>query len=314
MRSMDGRFGVAVGVALLLAASALATRAAGGAETPVAEARPPEPDAIRRIVSATLATDEILLELVPPERVVALSTFANDPAASNVVEQARAVRRRVRGDPEALLALEPDVVFTSLYVRPESTALLARAGVPIARMRSTTSVHAIEESIVEIGRIVGEEDDARAIVERMRATLAGVRDRVRGADRPRVLLHDRAGYTAGRETVFDELLSIAGGRNAAAEAGVVGHAVLETERLLALDPDIVLDVRYVADGRAERLLPPPDFEEHPLYRELRAVRDGAVHELSPRRALSASHHAAEGAVELARILHPERFEESERTR
>ena len=42
------------------------------------------PRAPRRIVSTYLAADEILAELVPPERIAGVSIFADDPVISNV--------------------------------------------------------------------------------------------------------------------------------------------------------------------------------------------------------------------------------------
>ena len=48
----------------------------------------------QRIVSQTLGTDEILLAVCPPERVVALSNLAEDGDYSTVVEEARRIPDR----------------------------------------------------------------------------------------------------------------------------------------------------------------------------------------------------------------------------
>ncbi len=41
-----------------------------------------------RIASLTMFTDEVLLDLVDPSRIVAVTTFAADPAISNVTARA----------------------------------------------------------------------------------------------------------------------------------------------------------------------------------------------------------------------------------
>src|SRR5262249_59492302 len=48
----------------------------------------------QRIASQTLGTDEILLAICPPERIIALSDLAEDGNYSNVVEQARRIPGR----------------------------------------------------------------------------------------------------------------------------------------------------------------------------------------------------------------------------
>jgi iron complex transport system substrate-binding protein len=296
-----------LGAAVLLLSSALLARAAEDAAPAPVLTTPSQGAVPRRIVSATLSTDEMLLALLPPERLVALSTFADDPAASNVVEEAGAVSARVSGDAERILALSPDLVVTNPYTRPEAMLLLARSRVPVLTVAPATTVEGIEDNLRTLARAIGAPERAEPLVEEMRATLAEVATLVRGQTRPRVLLYNRGGYTPGRGTLFDALLDVAGGDNAAREVEIEGHGIIGDEELLVLDPDVILVVTYAADGRGRQVVPPPSFVESPVFGGLTAVREGNVREISPRRILSASHHAAEGARDLARILHPRVF-------
>src|SRR5262245_8763154 len=111
-------------IALIGAAIAASRAVEGGATVPPDPPRPAGGGVPGRLAAASLATDEMLLALLPPERLTAVSTFADDPAASNVVALARRVRHHVRGDAEQILALEPDVVFGSPYSRPDAAMLL----------------------------------------------------------------------------------------------------------------------------------------------------------------------------------------------
>ena len=65
------------------------------------------PQKPQRIVSLTLATDEILLSLVATERVRAVTYLAGDSIWTNVSEIARQVEHTVQSDPEQIIALEP---------------------------------------------------------------------------------------------------------------------------------------------------------------------------------------------------------------
>ncbi|HVG37718.1 MAG TPA: hypothetical protein VM870_00440, partial [Pyrinomonadaceae bacterium] len=73
-------------------------------------ARPPQ-----KIVSQTLATDEILLAITAPERIAALSSVALEPQYSNIVEQAQALGLPTIKDAEGIIALKPDLIFISSY-------------------------------------------------------------------------------------------------------------------------------------------------------------------------------------------------------
>src|SRR5204863_9658742 len=60
----------------------------------------------------------------------------------------------------------------------------------------------------------------------------------------RVLYYDPPGYTMGARTLVDEMIRRAGGRNAAAEIGVVGPGQIGVEMVLALQPDAIVMPRY----------------------------------------------------------------------
>ncbi|MGM9519857.1 MAG: ABC transporter substrate-binding protein, partial [Phascolarctobacterium sp.] len=60
----------------------------------------------QRIISLSISTDEILLDLVPTASIVALTKYVDDAGISNVVERAQEVKGRVRDtNPESILAM-----------------------------------------------------------------------------------------------------------------------------------------------------------------------------------------------------------------
>ena len=67
----------------------------------------------QRIVSLSISTDEILLDLVAAKRIVALTTYVDDVGISNAVVKAKAVQGRVQpgSNPEGILALKADVIL-----------------------------------------------------------------------------------------------------------------------------------------------------------------------------------------------------------
>jgi iron complex transport system substrate-binding protein len=139
----------------------------------------------------------------------------------------------------------------------------------------------------------------------MDRTIASVRRRVEGRSRPRTLLFNRGGFTAGTGTLFDEQVRLAGGENAAADVGILGYGSISVEELLGVDPDVIFVVSYTADGRGRSLAYTKDFARDPTWRGLQAVRGGRVHALTSTLVLSTSQFAGAAVREMAELLHPE---------
>lgn len=256
----------------------------------------------QRIASLTLATDEILDELVPHERVVAVTHLADDVEVSNVAGRYATSIARVRdANPEQIIALQPDLVCVALYNTADSLELLVRSGLPIYRNESMSSFDEIEAGLERLGRRVGEPARSRAMVERMQTRRRRLADRLRGVPaRPRVLFWS-AGFTSGRGSTIDDIIREAGGVNVAAELGLADSVEIAPERVVAADPEVMLISRWKADDRQS------EVANHPILRRLRAVREGHVVAIESRYLTTISQYAVEGAERLARALHPDRF-------
>lgn len=254
----------------------------------------------QRIVSLTLATDELLADLVPLERVSGVTYLVDDAEISNVAGRYPGSVPRLRDTaPERVLALGGDLICVAPYNSADFLQLLERSGVPTYRNCTTHSLDEIKAGILTLGERVGEADRAWQLVERMRQRRERLAQRLGSVEgQPRVLFWS-AGFTAGSGTTIDDLIRAAGGRNAAAERGLKGSTEISPEEVIATDPDYVLTARWSGDpGQGS-------IAEHPLLRGLRAVRDQKVIAIEGRYLLSVSHHAVEGAERLAAVLHPE---------
>jgi iron complex transport system substrate-binding protein len=260
------------------------------------------PAAPARIVSLTLATDEMLADLVSTERIACVTNLADDPAISNVPGRYPGRTSRLRDtDLERVLSLAPDLVCVAPYNTADSLKLLERSGLPIYRNEALHSMAEIEAGVRRLGERVGEPERARKLVERMRDRRRRLADRLHDLPyRPRVLFWS-AGFTAGRGTTIDDIIREGGGVNVAAELGLEGSAEISPERVVAADPEIVLLSRWKADERQSQIA------NHRILRQLRAVREGHVIAIEGRYLMSVSQFVVAGAERLARALHPGRF-------
>jgi iron complex transport system substrate-binding protein len=244
----------------------------------------------------------MLVDLVPTDRVFAITALADDPGISNVSGRyPKGILRVHDANPERIIALSPDLVCVAPYNSADSLKLLERSGLPIYRNDSVHSMAEIEAGLEQLGKRVGEPDRARALVERMRGRRRRLADQLRAVSRrPRVLFWS-AGFTAGRGSTIDELIREGGGVNVAAELDLEGSAELAPERVVAADPEVVLVAYWKADDRQGQVA------SHPILRRLPAVREGRVVAIESRYLTSVSPFVVEAAERLGRALHPERF-------
>jgi iron complex transport system substrate-binding protein len=259
-----------------------------------------------RIVSAMLGADEILLDLIAPERLRAVTAMAAAPELSNCVAQAKDLPQMINLFAEPVVAMQPDLLITSRLSDPKTVLQLRQCGIRVFSIGHFDSLADIRENVVLLGRVVGAEQRADVIAGWMDQTLEGVKKRTADvSNKPRVLFHD-AGFTAGKGTLFDELVQVAGGRNAAAEAGVIGPAVISTEMAIALDPDVIVIPHPLSEDTQKQIGAQSTLLDNPVFRSVRAVKTGRVYVLPSQHLNSLSHHVVKAAVDLGHALHPER--------
>ena len=253
-----------------------------------------------RIVSVTLATDEILLALVGPSRLLGVTYLAVDERISNMTQEAAAVPHQVRADPEQIISLQPDLVFVASYLRGEFIRLLQAAGLVLFQFQEYDSIAEVEQNIRLIGQVVGEEARAEALVAAMEARLQALAEQLRPiGTRPRVLYWGSQGYTAGRMTSMDDLITYAGGENLAATYGLIGSANLSAEQVLAMNPQVIVSGSFDQDG--QRGLPPVLM--HPALQGTDAVQHGRVYTIPSRYLVTISQFIVDGVEVFARVLH-----------
>jgi iron complex transport system substrate-binding protein len=259
--------------------------------------RPPS-----RVISTYLACEEVLAALVPVERVVGVSVYADDPSASNCLGHYPPRVARLRSEPEQILALEPDLVCVSGFTALESVRLLEGAGVPLLRHSHLDSFAEVTAGVRLLGAAVGADARAEVLAAEIETLLVDLARRLAGVRPVRVLYYDPPAYTMGAGTLVDELLTRAGGRNVAVELGIRGPGEIGVEALLGLEPEAIILPRYGDNAPALGLL-----ANEAVWRRLPAVVAGRVYEIPGAWINTVSHHAARGLGRVARLLHPTAF-------
>ena len=312
----------------LLPAGALGLQAAGSGERSVERepARPGEsgliaftddagdrvlvPPKPRRIVSLTMFTDEVLLELVGPERLAAVSLFAADPAVSNVSGRIGSIAHRLDLQPEVILSLRPDLVFVANWSDAAAVRQLRDAGLPVYLTATAFTVDQIEARIRKTALVVGEPAAGERLASGMNRRLADLERRLVAVPESRrltVLDYSSWGTAMGRGTSWDEVVKRAGLRNAADGLPVDnwGQVPLSKEKLIELDPDMLVLPGWVygkPQGAEEFYR---QVTSDPALRGLKAVLSRRVIRMPENLRATTSQHIVEAIEFLARAAYPE---------
>lgn len=226
-------------------------------------------EAPARIVSLNQCLDAILVELVPTERIAAISHYSRDPLRSPIAALAQRLPITYESA-EEIVALRPDLVLASRHSAIPTRNALRRVGIHYELFDVAFSV---EDSLAQIRRIaalVGNAAAGEALVGKIESAIDAARPPP-GARRLTAAVYETGGLTAGARTVTDDLMQAVGLDNLAARYGIQTHQPLQLELLVAAPPDLLLvgEVEAAAAGtQAARIV------QHRALRKLPSTRRG----------------------------------------
>lgn len=224
----------------------------------------------QRIVSLAPSITESLYAIGAGRLLVGATSWCTDPPEAAALPR---VGDMLAPDIERILALQPDlVVLTIEGNRRETFDALVRLDMPCLVTQPRT-LDGVLSSLRLLGSVTGRDTAAAALAD----SLAAVREAwsAKTIDRgtaPAVLmvLSLEPLMVVGADTFLDELIVLAGGRNAG-RAGAQAYPALSREEVLVRNPDIMLlpDDLRVPDGLLT--------VRNPEWRRIAAIRRAAVH-------------------------------------
>ena len=191
----------------------------------------------QRVVSASLCTDEYIFRLLPRSRIAALSFLSADthPIVSTIALEVRGIPL-VHASTEEILARRPDLVVMYAGTEPRLHAQLREAGVPAFDVPWAQSLSDIRGVTLDLGRALGVERRAQALLAQMDSRLARL---VRPAPPVRTLIYEPNGY-ATADGVTDEIMHAAGLVDASQGEGATRAGTVPVENVVASPPELLL--------------------------------------------------------------------------
>jgi iron complex transport system substrate-binding protein len=241
---------------------------------------------------------EALFAVGAGDRVVGRSRYCDYPPEA---AQLPAVGG-IEPDVERILELRPDlVVGPSGHWSASLAATLRARGIASWFPDEIESLAGVDRLVEGVGARTGHAEDARRVVQALASDEHAVDAAVAARPRPRALLVaglEPTVVVAGPASFADELLRRAGAINAVVDGGA--WPTFGLERILELDPDVIVDVSVAESDGHTRIT-----REAHGWSLLRAVRDGHVVPLGDERLLRPGPRIAQGLAVLARALHPD---------
>ena len=263
-----------------------------------------------RIVSLTLGTDEMLLSLVESGRIQALSgKIAEDEGISNVAAEAKSFRK-AENNIETIISLQPDLVFAASWMKKEQIQQLRDARIQVYLYGTATNLDEQKKVILEIARLVGEPAKGQAVVADMDKTLQRVADKVKGIqpeNRLTVLDYNSFGSTKGKGTGFDDIAQRAGLINVAAQAGLTGYPKISKEKIVELNPDVIVLPSWSYDKKQDPTNLAADLKKDQSLATVKAIKNNRVFMLPDKHMVSVSQYMALGVEDLAKAAYPDLF-------
>ncbi len=216
-----------------------------------------------------------------------------------------------RDDPEKFLALRPDLVLIRPMIGravPQLVDKLRQAGIRVISLQPK-GVEELFDYWRTLGRLLGRQQQAEAMVEQFASRLKAVQARLQLTPpdaRPRVYfqsIHQKM-KTFSPHSIAIFVLEQAGGVNAAADALTVREtniAEYGKERLLSQGERI--DIFLAQQGRMNPVSH-QQISEEPGFQGVRAVREGRIHLIAEPLVSRPTLRILDGIEQLNALLHP----------
>lgn len=219
----------------------------------------------QHVMSLSMCTDALLLELLPAERIASVTYYSRD--SSNSYQWPQAARVRINwGTVEEVLAEKPDLVLAGTYTTPAARALLKKLHWPLLEVPPAADFEQIRAVTRQVAHALQRDAVGELMIAKMDSILREL------AAKPRQLIRVAAwgegGSIPGRGTLFDAILNAAGGVNIAATLDGRAYTSFEVEQLIAARPDVLA---YASNGTDSPGLN-TERAQHPLVRRLYAGR------------------------------------------
>jgi len=246
----------------------------------------------------------MLLGLVPENRIAGLSGKINeDKEISNIVDKAKKFPK-VEANEEVLISLEPDLIIVADWLSKKTSHLSELTSAKVYILKTANSYEEQKKSIKDLANLVEEKENGEKIITNMDNRLKVLQNKIaknyKGA-KPRILMYTTFGSTSGKNTTFDDMVKLINGVNVVAEAGIDGFKDISKEKVIELNPDIIIvpiAKKYDNVAKVSKL-----FFEDPSFKNVKAIKNKKVYFIQYKDITATSQYMIDNIENLAKVVY-----------
>ncbi len=257
----------------------------------------------QRIISLAPSTTEIAFALGIGNRVIAADTYSDYPAEAKNLTKIKTFPVNF----EQVVSLQPDLVLAAGIQSQDDIKKMSDLKLNVLVVGSSqTTFDGVMSNIQLVAKATGTEAQAQVVVDGMKQKVDRIKAIVATAEsKPRVYWELDATdptkpFTPGPGSFVDDIITLAGGQNVAANAKVP-YAQINSEEVIAANPDVIIlsDAAYgiTADSVKARA----------GWGAIKAVKNDKVLPIEDNLVSRPGPRIVDGLEAAARLIHPELF-------
>jgi len=256
-----------------------------------------------KIVSLSISTDEILIDLVDSKRITAVTYLADDPEISNIVDRVKSIPNRAYGNSaEALLAMHPDIIIAADFFKQEMIQSLRDLGLKVYVYKTPNNMEEIKKAINDIAVLVGEQANAEKLIRQMDNKLKSVKNKVgsiKPSEQKRVVFIRSNGVFYRPESSFMDICRYANVKDATEDLHYTQSGILSQEEVVRLNPDAFVIPVWNYDGKHDQVQMKAEILSNPSYQTTKAGKNKNVIMLPAAHVLAVSQYTVNAVEDMA---------------
>lgn len=260
------------------------------------------------IASMVFGTDEMLIDITDLDKIVGLSgkdngvLYKSDPSneSQNIL--------KINDNAEILADLCPDAVIGASWTSAELQELMRDMDIPFYGYTTPKTLAEIIQIVEDIGYFLGEDEKSLAITEDMTQRLEAVTDITsKITEKVEVMAYNIHGSSSAKGTLFDDMVSLAGGINLSTEAGLEGTATISKEQLVDMNPEVIILVKWAKDTTEDFEAYLDEMMNDESLSTISAIENNRVYLSLDNSITNISHFAIDGLEFIAESCYPDLF-------
>jgi iron complex transport system substrate-binding protein len=256
----------------------------------------PQENYPQRIISLGPSITKGLYLLGVQDKLIANTAYCISPPEARKKEK---IGTAVEVNVEKVFRIEPDLVLATSLTNPKAKEKLKNLGIKVVTFPAPRDFSQMCEQFLELGKLVGKEEEAEKIVKGARYKATSIKKKVKDLPKPKVLVQvgARPLFVATGQYFVNDYIEFAGGINIAKGAK---EGIYSREQVLKANPDVIIITTMGIVAEEEK-------EVWQKYKTLSAVKNSRIYIIDTDRLTSPTPASfVKTLEEIVHILHPKR--------